>query len=161
MSGTAQSHLEVIRFAAANHLCIDSLYKNETRRIEPYSLRRTLDGNIILHAYDTRKDGHRSYRVDRIQGAEATNQTFKPRYAVELSPRGPVAILPTASRASGMAPRISAPRSFGGSSDNSYIFECPYCQKRFYRKRRSSPRKGHKDKQGYRCPGRPTYIGMR
>ena len=57
VSGAAQSYLEVIRFAAVNRLCVDLLYKNETRRIEPYSLRRTKDGNIILHAYDIRKQG--------------------------------------------------------------------------------------------------------
>ena len=88
VSGIARSYLEVIRFAAANRLCVDLLYKNETRRIEPYSLRRTQDNNIILHAYDTEKQGHRSYRVDRIQDARSTGQTFVPRYAIELSPAG-------------------------------------------------------------------------
>jgi hypothetical protein len=95
-----QSHLEVIRFAAANRLCVDLEYKGSTRRIEPYSLRRTKDDNIILHAWDTNKDGHRSYRVDRIQGASTTNQVFNPRYAVELTPSGPVAIPPTERRSS-------------------------------------------------------------
>jgi hypothetical protein len=38
-----QSHIEIIRFAAANRLCVDLGYKSETRRIEPYScgVRRT------------------------------------------------------------------------------------------------------------------------
>lgn len=40
--GVAHSReLETIRFAAANRLCVDLGYKGETRRIEPYSLRRT------------------------------------------------------------------------------------------------------------------------
>jgi hypothetical protein len=89
-----QSHLEVIRFAAANRLCVDLDYQGSTRRIEPYSLRRTKDENIILHAWDTDKDAHRSYRVDRIQGARTTNRVFTPRYAVELTPSGPVVIPP-------------------------------------------------------------------
>ncbi len=31
--------LEIIRFAAANHLCVDLAYDGSVRRIEPYSLR--------------------------------------------------------------------------------------------------------------------------
>jgi len=91
-----QSHLEVIRFAAANRLCVDLDYKDSTRRIEAYSLRRTKDEHIVLHAWDTEKNAHRSYRVDRIQAARATNQVFAPRYAVELTPSGPVVIPSTA-----------------------------------------------------------------
>ena len=92
-----QSYIEVIRFAAANRLCVDLEYQGRTRRIEPYSLRRTSDGNIILHAWDIDSDGHRSYRVDHIQGARTTDRVFTPRYAVELTPSGPVAIPPTES----------------------------------------------------------------
>ena len=78
----------MIRFAAANRLCIDLDYLGSIRRIEAYSLRRTRDGNIILHAFDTDKNAHRSYRVDRIAGASTTNQAFIPRYEVELTPQG-------------------------------------------------------------------------
>jgi hypothetical protein len=39
--------LETIRFAAANHLCVELAYGGSRRLIEPYSLRRTRDGNII------------------------------------------------------------------------------------------------------------------
>ena len=100
---SAQTHLEVIRFAAANRLCVDLDYRDESgqrrsRRIEPYSLRRTSDDNIILHAWNIDSNGHRSYRVDRIQGAKATNQSFVPRYEVELTPSGPVSIPPTVQR---------------------------------------------------------------
>ena len=90
-----QSHLEVIRFAAANQLCVDLDYHGSTRRIEPYWLRRTKDDNIILHAWSIDSDTHRSYRIDRIQDARTTNQTFTPRYAIELTPSGPVSIPPT------------------------------------------------------------------
>ena len=38
VSGAAQSFLEIIRFAAANHLCVDLEYQGSVRRIEPYSL---------------------------------------------------------------------------------------------------------------------------
>ena len=160
VSGTAQSYLEVIRFAAGNRLCVDLLYKNETRRIEPYSLRRTKDGNIILHAYDVRKQGHRSYRVDRIQGAQSTGETFVPRYAIELSPSGPVTIQPTATRASGSSSPWGSSRDAARYSGPRYVYECPYCERRFYRKKQNSVLKPHKDKDGWPCSGRHAiYIG--
>lgn len=40
--------LEVIRFAAANHLCLGLGYGGSTREIEPYSLRKTRAGDILL-----------------------------------------------------------------------------------------------------------------
>jgi hypothetical protein len=61
-------------------------------------LRRTLDGNILLHAFNADKREHRSYRVDRIAAARTTHQTFVPRYAIELSPQGPMMIAPSAAR---------------------------------------------------------------
>lgn len=87
-----QTHLEVIRFAGANRLLVELRYQGSTRRIEPYSLRRTQDGNIVLHAHNLDKDEHRSYRVDRIEGARTINQTFVPRHAIELTPTGPVVV---------------------------------------------------------------------
>ena len=94
--GRVQSYLEIIRFAATNRLCVDLEYQGSVRRVEPYSLRRTRDGNIVLHATRASDGEHRSYRVDRIQGARATRQTFSPRFAVELGLQGSAVIPPTA-----------------------------------------------------------------
>ncbi len=99
VSSRNRSYLEIIRFAAANHLCVDLEYRESIRRIEPYSLRRTREGNIVLHATRVSDGKHRSYRVDRIQGARATGQSFIPRFALELSPQGPPVIPPTATQA--------------------------------------------------------------
>ncbi|TJW39331.1 MAG: WYL domain-containing protein, partial [Mesorhizobium sp.] len=88
----SQSALEIIRFAAANHLIVELHYQGGTRRIEPYSLRQTQDGNVVLHAWNIDRNEHRSYRADRIEGARTTNQTFTPRYAIELTPSGPLII---------------------------------------------------------------------
>ena len=76
--------LETIRFAAANYLCVDLSYQGTHRLIEPYSLHRTRDGNIMLHAIRHDSGDHRSYRVDRIEGVSATRTSFMPRYSVEL-----------------------------------------------------------------------------
>ena len=92
ISGRARSYLEIIRFAAANRLCVDLGYGGNVRRIEPYSLRRTRDDNIVLHATRVADGEHRSYRVDRMEGARTTGQSFIPRFAIELSPQGPADI---------------------------------------------------------------------
>ncbi len=161
VSGAAQSFLEIIRFAAANHLCVDLKYQGSIRRIEPYSLRRTRVGNIVLHAIRASDGGHRSYRIDRIQGAQTTGQSFIPRYVVELTPQGPAIIPPTATRRS---TRLSRPRRrrVSGSSGPRYIYECAYCGKHFTRKKRTSRLNPHKDKSGYPCSGRAAiYVETR
>ena len=98
VASAARSHLEIIRFSGVNRLCVDLQYQGSVRRIEPYSLRRTRDGDIVLHAMRASDGQNRSYRIDRIEGVRTTNQSFVPRYAVELSPQGRVAIAPSAIR---------------------------------------------------------------
>lgn len=158
VSRAAQSYLEVIRFAAANRACIDLDYQGSTRRIEPYSLRRTRDGNVVLHAWNIESNAHRSYRVDRIAGASTTNQTFTPRYEVELTPQGPIAVQPAASRATGLAPRIRSTHVTRRHTGPQYVYECSYCGKKFYRKTRTSRLNPHKDKNGYPCSGRYAHY---
>lgn len=115
VAGAARSHLEVIRFSGVNRLCVDLQYQGSVRRIEPYSLRRTQDGNIVLHAIRASDGTHRSYRIDRIEDVQTTGQSFVPRHAVELSPQSPVAIASSATRSGPVArprqPRPSTSRS--------------------------------------------------
>lgn len=77
--------IEIIRFAAANRLCVNLAYNNTSRLIEPYSLRKSQDGNLLLYAVKHQIGEVRAYRVDRIQGVEVTKESFTPRYAVELT----------------------------------------------------------------------------
>ena len=82
--------LESIRYAAMNHLCVEIGYRKESGEytnplIEPYSLRLTMDGNLILHAVDIDKDEPRSYRTDRITSVKVTRKSFRPRYKIEFS----------------------------------------------------------------------------
>ena len=80
-----RTSLEIIRFAAANHLCVDLTYGGNVRRIEPYSLRRTAQNDFVLHAIRSDSGDHRTYRVDRIESVAVTGQSFAPRYVVELT----------------------------------------------------------------------------
>jgi len=47
----------------------------------------------MLHAHDVGRNEHRSYRVDRIRGAQVSAQSFAPRLAIELTPKGVGAML--------------------------------------------------------------------
>lgn len=96
--------LEKIRFAAANRLCVDLYYKGSHCLIEPYSLRRTQAGNILLFAVRHNTDEPRSYRVDRILGAEVTDTPFVPKYAIELTPSGPISAPELTRRSGGILP---------------------------------------------------------
>ena len=146
--------LEIIRFAAANRMCVDLDYDGETRRIEPYSLRRTKDDNVILHAIKVSTGESRSYRVDRMQGARATSQGFVPKYAVELTPSGPMSIPPTERSATTVSRGFGPTRVAGRPQGPTHVYECTSCGKKFRRKTRDSSLREHKTPDGWACQGR-------
>jgi hypothetical protein len=155
----SRSTLEIIRFAAANNLCVDLSYDGSVRRIEPYSLRQTLEGNFVLHAIRSDTGEHRSYRVDRMQGASVTSQVFMPRYIVELSSTGPLNISPAAA-----VPRIAAIRrtAHTHSQGPTYVYRCSVCRKTFNRSTMNGALNAHKNPRGYPCPGRVgVYVRTR
>jgi DNA-directed RNA polymerase subunit RPC12/RpoP len=142
----SRSTLEIIRFAAANHLCVDLAYDGGVRRIEPYSLRQTLEGNLVLHALRSDSGEHRSYRVDRMQGATVTDRVFSPRYFVELTSNGPLPVAPS----NPGPPRTASPRRQGPT----YVYRCSVCGKTFNRRTMDNSLNPHKNPRGYQCPGR-------
>jgi predicted nucleotidyltransferase component of viral defense system len=144
-----RSTLEIIRFAAANHLCVDLTYDGGVRRIEPYSLRQTAEGNFVLHAIRSNSGEHRSYRVDRMQGALVTAQAFSPRYVVELTQAGPLPVSPTIS-----IPRIAKRPTASRGTGPVYVYRCTVCRKLFERKSMDGSLNEHKNPRGYPCPGR-------
>lgn len=82
--------LELIRFAGANNLLVELRYQGSTRLIEPYALRRSKAGSLLVYAIKAGSGDLRAYRVDRIEGAHVTQTSFTPRYANELSVALPV-----------------------------------------------------------------------
>ena len=163
--------LEPIRFAAANHLCVQLYYTDAKGNrknpiIEPYSLRQTSDGNLLLYAVKHETGEDRSYRVDRIQSAEVTKISFTPRYAIELSAAGPISSPMTTMRANGISrtrplrikSTVRRPKTFTSSYGPKYVFQCSYCGKRFTHKSNDSTLNKHKDKHGYPCPGRTGFF---
>jgi predicted nucleotidyltransferase component of viral defense system len=80
--------LELLRYAGANRLKVDIDYRAEggrqgARRVEPYSLRRTQDGELVLFVVNDCGQ-LRSYRVDRIAGIRPTTIPFTPKFRVEF-----------------------------------------------------------------------------
>lgn len=83
--------LELIRFAGANHLLIEIAYGGTRRLVEPYALRRSRAGDLLVYGIRVDNGQVRAYRVDRMQGVRVTDRAFRPRYAVELTVPRPVA----------------------------------------------------------------------
>ena len=137
--------LEPVRFAGANRICVDLGYRGTVRRVEPYSLRVTQDGNLLLYA--VRRDNRqlRSYRVDRIQSIGITTEPFRPVHYVEFRPAGPLSAPPTTHRS------VSGQRT---SPTRPYRVECAVCGRMFARSRPGTRLKAHKDGSGFPCPGR-------
>jgi predicted DNA-binding transcriptional regulator YafY len=83
-----QVPLELLRYAGSNRLKVDIDYRaaqgrHGVRRVEPYALRRTQDGNLVLFVVNDQGE-LRSYRVDRMAGIRPTAVPFSPRYRVEF-----------------------------------------------------------------------------
>ena len=165
------SFLETIRFAGANRLCVDLNYRSEDgqvsmRRIEPYSLRRSQAGDILLYAVRSADGESRSYRLDRILGAVVTDQSFAPRYEVELTPAdvGPIPSLGgggSFARIRQLQPRRvpsfrAPPRRY--KVGPIYIYQCGVCQKKFRHSKRDAHLNKHKAPGGWPCSGRRGFL---
>jgi hypothetical protein len=149
--------LEAIRFAAANRLCAEIRYSDgASRLIEPYSLRTTAAGDVLLHAIKHATGDHRSYRLDRIIGAKATTTPFRPRYRIELTATGPLSA-PSTPRTR-LPQHAPAPRARRGASGPTYVIECSQCGKRFKRSKSTAVLRQHNDPDGHPCSGRLGYL---
>jgi predicted nucleotidyltransferase component of viral defense system len=167
--GRSTPFIEVIRFAASNHLLVELDYQDEegnrrTRAIEPYSLRQTKDANIILCAVNVEKQEARSYRLERIQGATILHRSFTPRFQIELTPSGPL-VAPATARGSESTlrqPPARRPRTGNAWPKTTYLYRCPICGKRFERSSMDGTLRAHKNPSGYPCGGRHgIYQGTR
>lgn len=171
--GRGQSHIEMIRFAAANRLLVEIDYRDKqghrsTRAIEAYSLRRSQAGDVLLMAVRADDGQPRSYLVDSILGVKTTQTPFSPRYPIELSPIGTQSIPQTSRSASAgafgvrRAPAIRRSTSrrsaraagFTSAGGPTYVFRCPVCGKTFNKKSHDSTLNKHKNNRtGHDCFG--------
>jgi len=142
--------LELVRFAGSNRLMITFSYHGKPRTAEPYSLRRAGTGNLLLYAWEE-EDGHvKAFKVPEMSGLAVTENTFVPRYLIELNAIG-------STKRSG--PRQSASSPGKAASGPTYVFQCPYCHKAFRRSRNDPGLRSHKRPDGIvECPGRQGYL---
>jgi len=165
---TPSNWLETIRIAAVNRLCVNLRYAGTQRLIEPYSLRRTKRGDILLYGVKHKTGDIRAYRLDRIEGAEATRIPFVPKFAIELTTysrdfsssgrtafRRPISTL--SMRRLSRAPRRPI-RAITVGLGPRYIFRCLICDRKFTKKTNDPTLNRHKDKYGMECSGRTGYL---
>ena len=135
-------------------MCIDLGYQGSTRRVEPYSLRRTQAGNLLFFARRVDSGQIRGYRVDRIQSIEVTTQPFVPVFEVEVWGIAPPLQRATSSRRVVQRHRRRTVRPPGLR----YVVECLHCGRQFTR--RDTRLRKHKmpNAGGFDCPGRTGYI---
>lgn len=165
--------LESIRFAAVNHLCVELGYRKESGEysaplIEPYSLRETQEGNLIIYAVKAETGEVRAYRVDRVQSIKVTTRVFKPRYRIEFSSSGYIHAAPTERKSSESAfggyapvsrrPRLSSHRTAVSPYGLKYVFQCGLCMKKFTKSTNDATLRAHKNSFGTQCPGRRGYF---
>ncbi len=159
--------LESVRFAAVNHLCVELGYDHSVRLIEPYSLRRTKDGHLILHAIKVETGEPRAYRVDRIESIKVAKRTFKPRYEIEFTSSGNIHAKPTERKSEfssfggyglGGSRRSSSRSRTSNSYGMKYIFQCGMCMKKFTKSTNDSTLRAHKNSYGMHCSGRRGYL---
>jgi predicted nucleotidyltransferase component of viral defense system len=152
--------LETVRFAATNHLCVELHYEGSWRLIEPYSLRRSSAGRILLHAERSDGSGHRTYGIDKIVGLRVTTTPFRPRYPIEFTTQGPLNTPPQSRTTVGSATRARSSRSQRMAPV--HLYQCSRCGKEFRHTQRNPALRPHKNPHGLKCPGRyGRYMGTR
>ncbi len=137
-------------------------YHGVSRVVEPYALtfKRRKDGHAreYFYAFDrtggrTSGPGIKTFVATDIDSLSLKDETFEPRFEVELARAGDAE---TAGRFVGSPGKrlVSTRRRSAFSGISPYTVECPYCGKHFSRKRPSTKLNPHKDEYGNPCYGR-------
>jgi len=151
--------LETIRFAGSNRLLVEFDYHGQHRVAEPYSVWQSAGtGNVLLSAWETTGTHIKHFKVEEMENVRASGRGFSPRYQVDFSETGPVVVQTAAPR-----PRTAAPRTLGhrrlSSGGPKYVFQCPYCQKKFTHSTNNSALRSHKRVDDWGdCPGRRGHL---
>lgn len=147
------------------------VYDGYERFVEPYSLtfKRRQDGvgREYFYAWDRSggSNGHvgiKSFLAEKVQSVSLTEDTFEPRYQIELvkSDGGYFGRPYFGSPPSRPFLRPASPQRRQSTSryGMTYTVECSYCGKRFKRNSYDTKLNEHKDKYGNRCFGRIGHM---
>lgn len=141
-------------------------YHGYTRIVEPYSLayKRRRTDNVAqeyFYAYDrtggSKGPGIKAFLHHDIEQLEILDETFEPRFAIELGKAGDSALSGyfrgSSTWGSGA---VSARRR--RATGPVYVVQCTYCAKQFRRTSGSTTMNKHKDRYGNQCYGRSGFI---
>jgi hypothetical protein len=81
-----------VRMAASNRLLVNLFYENITHKVECYSLGHNFAGKLILGAIKTVEAGVMILIFEKIQKLEVTNESFSPRFKVDIGSSTTIAI---------------------------------------------------------------------
>ena len=152
--------------AARLHRLLRFVYDGLERKVEPYSLvfKRRRDGvaREYFYAWDltggrSSEVGIKSYTADKVQSVVIADETFEPRFPIELTKSSGYFGKPFSSGAR-VGSFGSQRKTRSSSSTMQYTIECPYCNKRFKRSTYDTKLNEHKDQYGNRCYGRVGYM---
>ncbi len=143
--------LEVVRFAGVNRLLVEFNYHGKPRSAEPYSLRRTQTGGLVLYAWEVGSTHIKAFTVAEIRDLRVSTTPFSPRYQVEFSPAGMLSAPAITRATSGGSWR-------GGPSRRRYVFRCGTCQKLFRHTTNDSALRAHRSPGGSRCSSRRGHL---
>jgi predicted nucleotidyltransferase component of viral defense system len=141
-------------------------YHGATRLVEPSSLafKRTKAGvaQEYWYAWDVTGGnsgpGIKTFCNYDVVDMQMTDQTFEPRFPIELSKAGaPAETGYFSGNLGGRRSVGSTRRVVRGRSARTFVVQCGACGKQFSRKTMSTRLNDHKDKYGNRCFGRVGY----
>lgn len=162
MSYFLSNDRDLIMEAGRLQRLLQIMYDGLERFVEPYSLayKRRKDGvaREYFYAWDpsggrSGRPGIRCYIADKIRCIRVTDQTFQPRYPIELAKThltGAYFATPTF-----QSRRVSTGRS---SFVRPITVECVYCGKQFKRSGYDTKLNKHNDRFGTPCYGRAGVI---
>jgi predicted nucleotidyltransferase component of viral defense system len=150
---------------------LDVTYSGTRRRVEPYSLiykvRRDGVGKEYFYVYDrtggSSGPGIKALVASGVQHIENTDETFEPRFPVDITKAGEVSgsLYFEGQRRSrsvvGGFPARTQPRRTARTAAR-YVVQCSVCGKRFRRDKYNTRLRPHKDKYGNRCIGRIGHM---
>jgi len=166
LSYFSSKNRDIIMEAGRLERVLQLTYDGIERHVEPYSLafKRRKDGiaREYFYVWDlsggrSGKKGIKSFIAEKLRSIEMTEDTFKPRYPIELAKIGGYFGKPYFSASTSHS--TSSKRSRGPSQYAfKCIIECPYCGKRFNRTAINTQLNEHKDRLGNPCYGRIGVI---
>jgi predicted nucleotidyltransferase component of viral defense system len=160
----SQSRADIME-SARLHRLLRFVYDGLERVVEPYALvfkrRRDGVGREYFYGWDRRggrsgEVGIKSYIADKVHSVAILEETFEPRFPIELTKSSGYFGSPFTSPA--RSSTFASQRTRKSAIGIEYTLECPYCNKHFKRSKYDTKLNDHKDRYGNRCYGRVGFI---